>query len=282
MDFIGKRKIPFTVSAIIIIVSLLSLFINGLNFGIDFIGGNTLSVQFGEQTSTKNIRESLKAFDLDDAQIQGSDNNIFVIKTKESLEESKLAEIKTKLQDDIGKMEVLSSEKVGPVIGKELRKNGILSLVIAIILMVIYITIRFEFKFALAAIIALIHDVLFTVGIFSLFKIEVDITFIAAILTIIGYSINDTIVIFDRIRENLRIVKKESLEKITNDSIIQTLSRSINTVLTTLFTLVALFVLGGATTKIFALTLIIGISIGAYSSIFIASPCWFEFKGLKK
>lgn len=281
MDFIGKRKIPFTISAIIMIISILALFINGLNFGIDFVGGNTLSIQFEEETSVADIRESLQTFDLDE-KIQSSENNIFVIKTKDSLEEDRLAEIKGALEKDLSKMEVLSSEKVGPVIGKELRTNGILALVAAIILMVIYITIRFEFKFALSAIFALIHDVIFTVGVFAILGLEVDITFIAAILTIIGYSINDTIVIFDRIRENMHILKKHSLEKIANDSILQTLSRSINTVLTTLFTLVALFILGGATTKVFALTLIIGISIGAYSSIFVASPIWIELKGVKK
>ena len=264
MDFIGKRKIPFAISAVLMIVSILALLINGLNFGIDFVGGNTLSIQFEEQTNIENIRGSLESFELDE-QIQSSENNIFTIRTKESLEESKIAEITTALEKDNGKMDILSSEKVGPVIGKELRINGILALIMAMILMVGYITIRFEFKFALSAITALAHDVLFTVGVFAILGLEINVTFIAAILTIIGYSINDTIVIFDRIRENMAILKKASLEKIANDSIIQTLSRSINTVLTTLFTLIALFFLGGETTKIFALTLIIGISIGAYS-----------------
>jgi len=186
------------------------------------------------------------------------------------------------LEKEIGKLEILRSEKVGPTIGKELRRAGILALLIAIILMVIYITFRFEFKFALAAIGALIHDILVTLSIFSIFQLEINSSFIAAILTIFGYSINDTIVIFDRIRENLKKAKKEELIPLVNKSIKETLARSINTVVTTLFVLLALYFFGGETTKIFVLAMLIGITSGAYSSIFTASPLWVEFRTFGK
>lgn len=282
MDFAGKRKIWFLISLLIIVPGIVSLFINGLNFGIDFAGGNLLQIKFDKPTTTEAIRSTLGEYDLEDSLIQASENNVFIIKTKGALDEVKQDNIVDSLEKDLGKLELLRTEKVGPTIGKELRTAGLISLFIAILLMIVYITIRFEFLFAIAAILALVHDVLVTVGIFSIFQFEVDSVFIAAILTIVGYSINDTIVIFDRIRENLRITKKESLNVIVNNSIMQNLTRSINTSLTTLFVLFALFLLGGETTKIFSLALIIGIISGAYSSIFVASPLWLELKGLKK
>lgn len=282
MDFAGKRKIWFLISLLIIVPGIVSLFINGLNLGIDFAGGNLLQIKFDKPTTTEAIRSTLGEHDLEDSLIQASENNVFIIKTKGALDEVKQDNIVDSLEKDLGKLELLRTEKVGPTIGKELRTAGLISLFIAILLMIIYITIRFEFLFAIAAILALVHDVLVTVGIFSIFQFEVDSVFIAAILTIVGYSINDTIVIFDRIRENLRITKKESLNVIVNNSIMQNLTRSINTTLTTLFVLFALFLLGGETTKVFSLALIIGIISGAYSSIFVASPLWLELKGLKK
>lgn len=282
MNFAGKRKIWFLISLVVIIPGLISLFINGLNFGIDFAGGNLLQVQFEKQASIEDVRGALKEFKLQDSPIQASEDNVFIIKTKGAIEEDQLIKVEQGLEKDLGKMEILRSEKVGPTVGKELRTAGILSLLIAIVFMIIYITIRFEFKFAIAAILALVHDVLVVVGIFSLLQIEVNSVFIAAILTIIGYSINDTIVIFDRIRENLRKYKKEDLNVLVNKSIGQTIARSINTSLTTLFVLVALYVLGGDTTRTFALALLIGITSGAYSSIFTASPIWLELRGAKR
>ncbi|MDK2823824.1 MAG: preprotein translocase subunit SecF [Clostridia bacterium] len=281
MDFVGKRKIWYLLSLLIIVPGLFSLAIQGLNFGIDFAGGNLVQVQFAKEVTTEGVRNALSTISLKDSAIQASENNIFIIKTK-VMEQSEQDKMVKTLEKEMGDLEILRSEKVGPTIGKELRRAGLMALIIAIILMIIYITIRFEFKFAVAAIVALLHDILVTVGIFSLLQIEVDSAFIAAILTIFGYSINDTIVIFDRIRENMKKTKKIELTTIVNNSIMQTLARSINTVLTVLFVLFALYFLGGETTKIFVLALLIGITSGAYSSIFTASPVWIDLRNMGK
>lgn len=185
-------------------------------------------------------------------------------------------------EQKIGKFELLRNEKVGPAIGKELRNKAILALAIAFLGMILYITIRFEFRFGLAAVMALFHDILVTVGLVSILGLEVDGAFIAALLTIVGYSINDTIVIFDRIRENLRLNKKQPLDVLIHNSIIQTLPRSINTVLTVIFCLVALILFGGVTIKAFIITMLIGVISGAYSSIFNASPLWYDFRRLSE
>ncbi|MGI6225134.1 MAG: protein translocase subunit SecF [Peptococcales bacterium] len=276
MDFIGKRKIWYVISLLMIVPGLFSLFTQGLNFGIDFAGGNLVQIQFEQNVKTEDVRNVLGTIELEDSSIQGSDNNSFIIKTKLMKKSEQMVMIDV-LEKELGQLEVLRSEEVGPTIGKELRRSGFLALGIAILLMIAYITFRFELRFALAGIFALLHDILITVGIFSIFQFEVDGTFIAAVLTIFGYSINDTIVIFDRIRENMKKTKKFELKILVNESIMQTLARSINTVATTLFVLIALFFFGGATTKTFVLALLIGISCGAYSSIFVASPLWFDF-----
>jgi len=281
MDFIGKRKIWYLLSLLIIIPGLFSLAMQGLNLGIDFAGGNLVQVQFEKEVTTEQVRNGLEKINLQDSVIQPSEDSTFIIKTK-VMEQSEQDNMVATLEKEIGEMDILRSEKVGPTVGKELRKAGLLALAIAIVLMIIYITIRFEFKFALAAIGALLHDILVTVGIFSLLQIEIDSAFIAAVLTIFGYSINDTIVIFDRIRENMKKSKKINLPVLVNNSIKQTLARSINTVLTTLVVLFALFFLGGETTKTFILALLIGVTSGAYSSIFTASPLWFEFRTFGK
>ncbi|QNB45292.1 protein translocase subunit SecF [Thermanaerosceptrum fracticalcis] len=278
MNFIEKRKLWYALSLIVIIAGLISLLVQGFNFGIDFTGGSLIHLKFVEKkVETEQLRSTLADFKLEQSYIQESSDGGFIIKTVE-LDQAKQDEVLKGIESKLGKYELLRSEKVGPVVGRELRINGLLALGIASVLMVVYITVRFEFKFAIAAILALLHDVAVTVGIFSIFQIEVDSAFIAAILTIIGYSINDTIVIFDRIRENLKNRRKETLEEIINNSITQTLTRSINTVLTVIFVLVALLVLGGETTKVFSLAMLVGIISGAYSSIFVASPLWFEFR----
>lgn len=281
MDFVNKRKIWYLISLLIIVPGLFSVAIQGLNFGIDFVGGNLVQVQFQEEVSTEEVREALKTVNLEDSGIQRSENNTFIIKTK-VMEESEQDVMVGALKENLGQLEILRSENVGPTIGKELRRAGLLALGIAIILMIAYITFRFEFKFALAGITALFHDILVTVAIFSILQIEVDSTFVAAILTIFGYSINATIVIFDRIRENLKKTKKAELGVIVNTSIRQTLARSINTSLTTLFVLFALFFFGGETTKNFVLALLIGIISGTYSSIFLSSPMWYDLRTFGK
>lgn len=281
MDFIGKRKIWYALSLIIIIPGIISLMFQGLNLGIDFAGGNIMQVKFQQEVAIEDVRAELSKSDLGGSKIQLMDDGSYQIKTPILAQEEQDL-LMGKFTESLGELEIVRSELVGPTVGKELVTNGVVSLAIAVCLIVAYISYRFEFKFALAAIIALFHDVLVTVSVFSVFQLEVDSTFIAAVLTIFGYSINDTIVIFDRIRENLYHVKKDQLADMVNHSITQSLSRSINTSLSTLIFLVALFFFGGQTTRIFVLALIIGIASGAYSSIFNASPLWYDFKMMGK
>lgn len=277
MDFIGKRKIWYALSLILLAVSIGSIIVQGLNFGIDFRGGTLLHLQFKNKNITvEQLREGLKEVNLETSQIQESDDS-FVIKTSE-LDQAEQKNVLSTIEGKLGAFTVLRSEQVGPVIGKELRTAGLLALLIASILQIIYISFRFEFRFGLAAILALLHDVIITTGFFSIMQYEVDVTFIAAILTIIGYSINDTIVIFDRIRENLKYKQKVELADLTNKSIRQSIVRSLSTSVAVLFVLVALIVLGGETTKYFSLAILVGVLAGTYSSIFIASPLWYEFR----
>ncbi|KKM09227.1 preprotein translocase subunit SecF [Clostridiales bacterium PH28_bin88] len=280
-NFVGRRKLWYLLSLLIIIPGMISFSVQGLNTGIDFTGGNIFRLQFEQQVDTGQLREVMGAENMKDFSLQQSGERQFIIRTPELAEEDS-KQLLRDLEQKLGKLEVLGNDKVGAVIGAELRKNAIMALVIASILMVIYITIRFEFFFAIAAITALLHDVMVTVSIFSLFRIQVDSAFVAAILTIIGYSINDTIVIFDRIRENLKLHRKESLEELVNNSISQTLTRSINTVLTVVMALLALIFLGGETTRVFALAMLVGTLSGTYSSIFTASPLWIDLRGWRK
>ena len=277
MDFIGKRKIWYALSLILLAVSIGSIIVQGLSGGVDFRGGTLLHLLFDNKNITvEQLREGLKEVNLETSQIQESDDS-FVIKTSE-LDQAEQKNVLSTIEGKLGAFTVLRSEQVGPVIGKELRTAGLLALLIAYILQIIYISFRFEFRFGLAAILALLHDVLITTGFFSIMQYEVDVTFIAAILTIIGYSINDTIVIFDRIRENLKYKQKVELADLTNKSIRQSIVRSLSTSVAVLFVLVALIVLGGETTKYFSLAMLVGVLAGTYSSIFIASPLWYEFR----
>ncbi|MGI6284507.1 protein translocase subunit SecF [Neomoorella humiferrea] len=282
-DFVGRRKWWYVLSLLIIIPGLIAMALHRpvLNFGIDFTGGNIIDVQFQQPVSAGQVREVLDSLDLGTSSIQATGNNEFLIRTPE-LNEEQTDRLIGALRDKIGQLDLKRNEKVGATIGRELTIKGIEAMAIAWVLMVIYITIRFEFLSGLAAILALIHDVLVTVGLFAVFRWEVDSTFVAAILTIIGYSINDTIVIFDRIRENLRLRRKETIEELVNRSINQSLTRSINTVLTVIIALLALMLLGGETTRTFALAMLIGTISGAYSSIFTASPLWIDFRNLSR
>ncbi|MHB1042959.1 MAG: protein translocase subunit SecF [Eubacteriales bacterium] len=276
--FIKLRKIWYTISILIILPGIVSLFLHGLNLGIDFTGGSLLDLKFNQSTSIEQVRNVLADHGLEGSSIQKSGDTDFLIRSRE-LTEDENSDVIRSLNDKLGGVTLLRSERVGPVIGKELIYKALMALGVASVLMVIYITWRFEFKQGVAAVIALLHDGLVVLGFFSLFRLEVDIAFVAAILTILGYSINDTIVIFDRIRENmLNKVKGEVLEDIINKSLWQTMARSINTVLTVIFVLVALLVLGGGTTRNLVLALLVGVSSGAYSSICNASPLWYDFK----
>ncbi|HWI54610.1 MAG TPA: protein translocase subunit SecF [Desulfobacteria bacterium] len=290
MNIIGRRKIWFAISLLIIVAGLIAMmyrwatFGSPLNLGIDFTGGNLFNIEFKSDVSVNQIRAALKTVKLEKSVIQMAGNRGAIIRTP-VLNDKEQAGMLTALSENAAPIDKskLKVEKVGPVMGKELTTKALLALLIASILMVIYITFRFEFTFGIAAIIALLHDVFVVIGVFALFWWEVDTTFVAAILTIIGYSINDTIVIFDRIRENLHRRKKgQDLEVLVNDSIMQTMTRSINTVLTVVIVLVALLVLGGSTIKLFTLAMLIGVVSGCYSSIFNASPLWVVFKNMEK
>ncbi|MEE0510691.1 MAG: protein translocase subunit SecF [Peptococcaceae bacterium] len=274
-DFIGKRKFAYALSCIIIIAGIVSLFVQGLNFGIDFTGGTVFQIQFKDSKEIGDLRDELGSMGYDGVQIQEMDNGTFQIKT-EFMDQSAQDDFEQQLTDAAGTFEVLSTNAVGPSIGQEILLSGVLALIVAVALMVIYITIRFQWRFALAGNLALFHDILVTVSIFSIFQLEVNSNFVAAILTIFGYSINDTIVVFDRIRERLGNVKRDDLAQTVNMAIQSTLRRSIFTSLTTLIPILCVFFFGGETTKLFVLALIIGIVSGTYSSIFVASPLWYD------
>jgi preprotein translocase subunit SecF len=276
-DFVGRSRLWFALSAGVILVGLLALLLQGLNLGIDFQGGTLLQLQFDKSISIDAIRDVLAIHNLEKSYIQESDKGTFIIRTRDLSDETR-RNVLAALEDKIGSYQILRTERVGGVISAELRNNAYIALTISALLMLVYIALRFEFKFAVAGILALIHDVLVTVGLFALFRVEIDSTFVAAILTIVGYSINATIVIFDRIRENLKQSRKESLADLVNRSISETLTRSINTSATTLFAVVALLLFGGETTKVFALALLIGLISGTYSSIFLASPLWYLWR----
>lgn len=282
-DFVSKRYWWFALSALIMIPGLISIAIQGFNLGIDFTGGTLLDLKFAQPVSVAQVRDVLKDYHLEHSTVQlaagaqvEKSQNVFV-RSHVLTEEERIAAMEGLKK--LGSFEVLRVEKVGAVIGSELTRQAVLALVIAWAMMIAYISFRFEFKFAVSGILALIHDCIIVLGVFSLLRLEVDASFVAAILTIVGYSINDTIVIFDRIRENMKTHRKtESFHDLVNRSIWQTMTRSIYTVLTVLFCSVALYVFGGETTKNFALAMTIGFVSGAYSSICNASQIWVTWK----
>jgi preprotein translocase subunit SecF len=276
-DFMGKKQTAISLSAILILIGIVSVIIHGgLKYGIDFAGGTLVQLKFEKPPAIEEIRDGLKTIGLGDSTIQefGSKNHI-LIRVQRS--EEKLEEVGTQVKNSLaGKFNseaivVERVEMVGPKVGRDLREKAVLSIIYAIIGIVIYISWRFEFQYAIAAIIALIHDVLVTMGAFSLYDKEFTLVIVAAFLTIIGYSLNDTIVVFDRIRENMRRKGKTPLVEVINNSINQTLSRTILTSGTTLLVVMALFFLGGEIIHDFSFALLVGVIVGTYSSVFIAS-----------
>lgn len=266
-------------SLVLVILSLGVIFTKGLNYGIDFSGGNLLQIKFEKPVTLSELNsvlddaaKTIPQLSPNSRKVQISEGNTVIIRTQE-LSENQKDEV---LQDltRIGTYEIDKVEKVGASIGKELKSSAIYSLLIGAVLIVIYITIRFEFVFSIGAIVALIHDLIIAIGVISLLNYEVDTPFIAAILTILGYSINDTIVVFDRIRENIRrkTKKKMSFVECLDVSINQVMIRSINTSVTTLFAIIAILIFGGDSLRTFIVTLLVGILAGTYSSIFVATP----------
>ncbi|WP_294188418.1 protein translocase subunit SecD [uncultured Clostridium sp.] len=272
-NIVQKTKIWFVLSSILILIGLGFTVSRGLNFGIDFQGGTKMVVNLGEDFNKVEADEIVKALVPDAVTNEAADTQ-YEIKAKD-LDSSKVSEVFKALQDkyNLEDEDLLSQDEIGASVGKELTRNSIIALVIACLAMLVYIAIRFKMNYGIAAIIALVHDLLITVSVFAIFNIPVNTPFIAAILTIVGYSINDTIVIFDRIRENSKNMRRASSTEIANKSLTQTMSRSINTTLTTLITITAVNIFV-PTVREFSFPLIIGIAAGAYSSIFIAAPTW--------
>ena len=285
-DILKRSKLWFAISLLIIIPGIFCMFTKGFNFGIDFTGGTIIEMEFQQEVTLPQVRDVLREYNLDNATIQlsGDVSNVeasrdVMIRTMD-LEENDRKAVMASLKDEIGDYTVLREEKVGATIGGELITDALMATVISWILIILYVSYRFEWRFGVAAILTLIHDVLIVLSVFSFLQKQVDSSFVAAILTIIGYSINDTIVIFDRIRENQRLHFKRGgdLNELANRSIYQTLTRSLYTVFTVLFTTFALYFFGGDTTKDFSFALLVGFFSGSYSSIFIASPLWVVLK----
>ncbi|MCR2042528.1 protein translocase subunit SecF [Anaerosalibacter massiliensis] len=285
MNIVKNRKIFFSISLIIIIFGMIMMAVNGLNRGIDFEGGTLIQIKIGKKISVDEVKAITDKFDKDASIVHSGDKKDEIqIKSKKDFHNKEINKMFNEFKEkyNLKDEDLVQSQKFGPTMGKEIRRKALLSSVLAAVAMLIYISWRFEFKFAISAIIALAHDVLVTLSVYAIFRIPINGSFIAAILTILGYSINDTIVIFDRIRENERLSRKESHEKIINKSIKESVTRTINTSITTLITIVLLYILGVEDIKILAFPLIIGVIAGTYSSIFIASPLWYVFKSKEK
>ncbi len=285
-DIIGKRKIWYAISSLLIIASLFFMVTRGFNMGIDFTGGTIIDLRFEKAVNINDVRAVLNEYDLSNSTIQLSGENSsstesenVMIRTVD-LEEQERKEVMAALTDKLGAYQVLREEKVGATMGTELIMNAVYATIISWLLIIAYVSYRFEFKFGISAVLGLAHNVIIVLGAFALTQRQIDSSFVAALLTIIGYSINDTIVIFDRIRENLKLHfrKNGDIVELVNTSIYQTMTRSIYTVSTVLFATFALYFFGGDTTKDFAFALLIGFFCGAYTSIFIASPLWVTFR----
>jgi len=271
----GYRRLTTVFSLILVLLSIASIMTRGLNFGIDFTGGTLIEVGYPGATSLEEVRGALSGAGFSQAQVQyfGASTDVLVRIAPQADRNSAMIseEVKTALLRQDPGVEIRRVEFVGPQIGKELTEQGGLAMLYALIGILIYIIVRFQWRLAPGAVIALIHDVIITVGFFSVLQLNFDLTVLAALLAVIGYSLNDTIVVFDRIRENFRRLRKGTPHEIINASINQTMSRTIMTALTTLLVLIALFLLGGAVMEGFSLALIVGIVVGTYSSIFVAS-----------
>ncbi len=276
-DFVGHRRIAMFVSSGLVIVALLAILIRGMNFGVDFTGGFTIEVGYDKPPNIQQIRDVLAAAELPDAAVQNFGTSTDVLIRMAPPEDGKGG---AALSEDVFRalaptsetpVDIRRVEFVGPQVGEELRETGGLAVLMALFAIVVYIWFRFEKKFSVGSVLALVHDVIITVGIFALFQIEFDLTILAAILAVIGYSLNDTIVVFDRIRENFRNMRRGTPAEVMNISVNQTLSRTVITSFTTLLVLLSLFIFGGKIINGFALALIIGVIVGTYSSIFVAS-----------
>ena len=275
IDFMGARRVAVAVSAVIITASLVSLVTRGLNFGLDFTGGDLLELSYEGEADLADVRDALTEEGFENAQVQyfGTNSDVLVRLPlqAEAEEGDSRARVLATLQARDPTVQLRRADFVGPQVGEELTERGGLAMLIALVLIFVYVMLRFRWKFAAGTISALVHDVIVVVGFFSIFGFGFDLTILAAILATIGYSLNDTIVVFDRIRENFRLMRRGSAVEVINRSINQMLGRTMITSLTTLLVLICLFLLGGQTVAGFALALIVGVVVGTYSSIYVAS-----------
>ncbi|TEW56129.1 protein translocase subunit SecF [Psychromonas sp. RZ22] len=276
IDFMKYAKPATWFSILLIVISLGSLSTKWLNWGLDFTGGTLIEVGFDQPANLTDLRETLAAAEFPDAVVQhfGSSHEVMVrLAPREGVKGQTIGNqvLNALNAADFGNVDMRRIEFVGPNVGAELAENGGLAIIIALVCIMLYVSMRFEWRLAMGSVLALAHDIIITLGVFSLFQIEFDLTVLAALLAVVGYSLNDTIVVFDRIRENFRLIATATPEEIVNQSLTQTLSRTIITSGTTIFVLISLFVVGGALIHGFATALLIGVGVGTYSSIYVAS-----------
>lgn len=284
---IKHRKKYIIFSSIMVLASLIFFFVTPLNLSVDFKGGELLQLQFKQELNKDKLNNTLEGLEKDIPQLnarrlQYSEGNTIVVRT-EQLQENQKVLLKEKVKEQVGDFDVVKNDTVGPTIGKELAANALKALGIGAILIIIYVTVRFEFVYAIAGLLALLHDVIITAGLIALFRFEINTPFIAAILTILGYSINDTIVVFDRIRENEeKEGKKKEYGVIIDESINQVFVRSMYTSITTTISVLMLLLFGGETLRTFSMALFIGMIFGTYSSVFLASPLVYIMRKFRK
>ena len=275
INFVSQFNKANIISIILFFLSIILIYLKGLNYGIDFKGGTLIELRTEKSISASSIRESLNSMDLGDINVKnfGKKGDYLIKVEQKNTNNNLIPEIKKTLSNNLNSaVDFRRVENVGPKVSSELLESSVIAISLALIAMLFYIWIRFEWQFSLGSIIALFHDVIITLGIFSLLSIEINLSIIAAVLTIVGYSMNDTVVIYDRIRENLLKYNKISISDITNLSINETLARTIITSVTTLLALFSIYILGGEILRGFSLAMILGVIIGTYSSIFVASP----------
>ncbi len=285
-DIVAHRKWWFTLSSVLVVASIISIFVNGFNFGIDYTGGTILDMQFKQPVTVAQVRSVVDGANMDLSnsviQLSGvtdqeSSQDVMIRMRNLTSEESKA--VADQLNDKLGGAEVKRTESVGAVIGSEVTKNAVMNLAVAFIVLAAYISFRFEYKIAASAIVSILHDLIMVLGVFSFFHLEIDASFLAAILTVVGYSMNEAVVIFDRVRENTRTHRRtDTYEKLAHDSISQSIHRSIYTLTTVLFACGALHFFGGESTKNFSLVMLIGFISGAYSSICVDTSIWVVWK----
>ncbi len=282
INFVSKFKIANYISIIFLILSIFFIFFKGLNYGIDFKGGTLIELRTDKTIKASSIRDSLNQIDLGDINVKrfGKDGDFLIkVEQKNTSDNDLISNLKKNLSDNlVNEVDFRRVESVGPKVSSELLESSIIAISLALAAMLFYIWVRFEWQFSIGAIIALFHDVIITLGIFSVLSLEINLSIIAAVLTIVGYSMNDTVVIYDRIRENIFKFTKISISDITNLSINETLSRTIITSVTTLLALFSIYILGGEILRGFSFAMILGVIIGTYSSIFVASPILKFFK----